>query len=130
MRASALALLSLLPLAACANFPSEQSLLQADYGAEPNGSHQDEIRAAFTDLLIDPGSARCEYGEPEPGWGTGEGGFVYGWVVWTRVNSKNQFGAFTGWKTYKVLTVDGKVHSIYRPLESDLFGNPRFQRLR
>ena len=115
---------------ACASSPSRQSLHQADYGKQPGRSHRNEIRTAFTDLLIDPGSSRYEYGEPEPGWGKDEEGFVYGWVVWTRVDSNNQFGASTGWQTYKVLTVNGEVHSIYRPLEPDVFGNPRFERLR
>lgn len=123
-------MLLLVPLTACAITPSRQSLHQADYGKQPGSSHRNEIRAAFADVLIDPASSRYEYGEPEPGWGEDKNGFVYGWVVWTRVDSNNQFGVFTGWQTYKVLTVDGEVHSIYRPLEPDMFGNPRFERLR
>ena len=127
MRASFLALSVLLPLAACAVAPSERSLQEADFGRKPNGSHRKKIRVAFGELLIDPDSARFEYGKPEQGWGEDDTGFVYGWVVWTKVDSKNQFGAFTGAQTYKVLTVGGKVHSIYRPTDP---GNQLFERLR
>jgi hypothetical protein len=120
--------LSLPLLAACRATPSEQALQQADYGAPPGGAHRDAIRAAFGDLLLDAASAQFDFESPEQGWGTAGGGFVYGWVVLTRVNSKNQFGAFTGWQDYKVLLVDDAVHSIYE-VQGDA-GNPRFRRVR
>lgn len=129
MRTTVHALLSLTVLAACSTVPGERALREADYGRQPDGAYREAIRAAFADLLLDPGSARFEYGSPERGWGSDENGFVFGWVVWTQINSKNQFGAYTGWKTYKVLTVDGRVHSIYEPQADDAFGNPRFRRL-
>jgi hypothetical protein len=129
MRAT-LAVLCSFALAACASVPSASKMESAEFGNRPGGGHQGDIRAAFGDLLIDSGSAEFQYGEPEQGWGRDDKGFVYGWVVWTQVNSKNQFGAFTGWHTYKVLTRDGAVHSIYEPTGNDLFGNPTFKRLR
>lgn len=109
--------LLLFGLLACRTAPSELALQEADYGEAPVGGHRDEIRAAFAEVLLDPASARFEYSDPEKGWGKDGLGFVYGWVVWTRVNSKNRFGAFTGWRTYKVLTVAGAVHSIYEVLD-------------
>ena len=129
MRAT-LAVLLVCGLTACASVPSASTLESAEYGGRPGGGFQSHIRTAFTDLLIDPAAAEFQYGEPEQGWGRDDKGFVYGWVVWTQVNAKNQFGAFTGWHTYKVLTRDGAVHSIYEPTGNDLFGNPTFKQLR
>ena len=114
----------------CASSPSATTLEQADYGAAPAG-HESRIEAAFESLLINPDSARFEYAQPEQGWGrtADNDDFVFGWIVMTRVNSKNQFGAFTGWRDYKVLLVDSDVHSIYSPQGNDLVGNPRYSRL-
>jgi hypothetical protein len=128
--ALALCCLAGLLLGACASKPSERALQDADYGPAPNGSMQGRIRAAFTSLLIEPDSAEFRYGEPEQGWGRDGSGFVFGWVVWTEVNSKNRFGAFTGWQGYKVLMQGGDVHSIYQPNGKLLFGNPKFRRAR
>jgi hypothetical protein len=130
MRSRALTVVALLALGACSSVPSASALKEADYGARPAGSAQNSIRAAFTPLLLDAGSAQYQFSSPEQGWGRDDNGFVYGWVFWTQVNSKNQFGAYTGWKTYKVLTQNGEVHSIYEPQGNDLFGNPKFDRLR
>lgn len=130
MRTHVLGLAVAAVLGACAAVPSNRALEQADYGSSPGGAANDHIRAAFRDLLLDAGSAEFRFGAPEHGWGRSDQGFVYGWVIWTDVNSKNQFGAFTGWQTYKVLTTNGDVHSIYRPDGNDLFGNPKFDRLR
>ncbi len=130
MRPQVLSVLTLMTLAGCSAVPSARALQQADYGAAPGNAHRDRIRTAFAQLLIDGKSADYQFDAPEQGWGRDDQGFVYGWVVWTKVNSKNQFGAFTGWKTYKVLTTKGDVHSIYEPQGNDLFGNPKFQRVR
>lgn len=128
--AAVVATITVLGLAGCANVPSESALQQANFGDEPDRNHRDRIRVAFRELLIDPSSARFKFGEPEQGWGRDDNGFVYGWVVWTEVDSKNQFGAYTGWKTYKVLLRNGEVDSVYEPAGDDMFGNPEFKRLR
>jgi hypothetical protein len=132
MRTSALCVLlvglPLLGLCACNAAPSERALQEADYGAPPASGHRDAIRAAFGELLLDPAGAQFEFDGPEKGWGTDGPGFAYGWVVWTRVNSKNQFGAFTGWQNYKVLLVEGAVHSIYE-VQGDA-NKPKFRRVR
>lgn len=130
MRIHPVPILALLALGACASVPSARALEQADYGAPPGSGHRDRIKAAFAQLLIDGAGADYRFAEPEHGWGRDEHGFAYGWVVMTDVNSKNRFGAFTGWKAYKVLTVAGNVHSIYEPKGNDLFGNPKFERVR
>lgn len=130
MRSRSALLPLLLALGACNTVPSAQALRDADYGSAPGGAVRDRIRAAFAPLLIDAGSAEYRFAEPEQGWGKDEHGFVYGWVVMTEVNSRNQFGAFTGWQTYKVLARDGDVHSIYQPAGKDLLGHPQFDRVR
>ena len=129
MRAT-LAVLCAFAIGACSTVPSASTLQSAEFGNAPAGAWQGQIRTAFSDLLIDPKGAEFQYGQPEQGWGRDDDGFVYGWVVWTQVNTKNQYGAFTGWQTYKVLTRDGAIHSIYEPTGDDLFGNPTFKRLR
>lgn len=130
MRATALATIAFMALSSCASVPSEQELQNADYGNPPGRDHQGRIRSAFESILLDPSSARFKYAAPEKGWGRGKQGFIYGWVVMTDVNSKNKFGAFTGWKTYKVLLREREVHSIYQPAGTDLFGSPEFKRLK
>ena len=128
-RATTFAAIAVIVLCSCASAPSDKALREAYYGDQPSGGYQANIRAAFEGLLIDPDSAQYKYSKPEQGWGRGNKGFVYGWVVWTQVNSKNQFNAFTNWKSYKVL-IHGAEVSIYEPAENDLFGNARFKRLR
>lgn len=122
--------LAALALAACATSPGARALETADFGAEPGSGLQSRVREAFTPLLLHPGGAEFRCKEPERGWGHDQRGFVYGYVVWTEVNAKNQFGAFTGWQAYKVLTRDGEVHSIYEPQGEDLFGKPKFRKVR
>ena len=128
-RATSFAAIAVVVLCSCASAPSDKALREAHYGDQLSGDYRGDIRGAFEGLLIDPDSAQYKYSEPEQGWGRSDKGFVYGWVVWTQVNSKNQFGAFTSWKSYKVLVREGKVHSIYEPAGNDLFGNARFKRL-
>lgn len=115
-------------LAACASAPTARALQDADYGAPPDGATDDRIRAAFAPLLLESGSADFRFASPERGWVRDGNGFTYGWVVWTQVNSKNRFGAFTGWRTYKVLTTSGAVHSIHAPKGDD--SETEFERVR
>ena len=122
--------LAVLALGACAATPGAKALETANYGPTPTASLAARIREAFRPLLLDPDQAEFRCGEPEQGWGHDQKGCVYGWVIWTDVNAKNQFGAFTGWRTYKVLTVDSEVHSIYEPEGQDLFGQPKFNKVR
>ena len=126
----AVLILTLLLLPSCANAPPSDAVLRgAQYGDAPGSDHQNKIREAFEPLLIEPGSAEFEFTEPQQGWGKDQHGFVFGWVVWTEVNSKNEFGAYAGWSPYKVLLQMGDVHSIYEPSGNDLFGYPIFKQL-
>lgn len=122
--------LSVLAFAACATSPGEKALETANYGESPGSGLESRVRAAFDPILLHADGAEFRCKEPERGWGHDQQGFVYGWVVWTDVNAKNQFGAFTGWQSYKVLTRDGEVHSIYEPQGKDLFGKPKFRKVR
>lgn len=122
--------LAALALCACATTPGAKALETANYGSAPGASLASRIREAFRPLLLDPDQAEFRARDPEQGWGHDQKGFVYGWVVFTDVNAKNQFGAFTGWRSYKVLTVDGEVHSIYEPDGVDLFGQPKFRKVK
>ena len=129
-RAPRFATIALMALCSCASVPTDKALQQAHYGDRPAGDYQGSIRSAFAGILIDPSSAQYKFTDPEQGWGRGDGGFVFGWVVWTEVNSQNQFGAFTGWQSYKVLVREAEIHSIYEPAGTDLFGNAKYNRLK
>ena len=128
---AAVLILTLFFLSSCVNAPPSDAILrEAHYGDAPGSDHQSKIRKAFEPLLIEPGSAKFEFGEPMEGWGKDQQGFVFGWIVWTEVNSKNEFGAYAGASPYKVLLKNGDVDSIYEPAGNDLFGDPIFERLR
>lgn len=108
--------------------PTQQELESASYGDRPTG-YALKIEEAFASILIEPETARFEFDSPEQGWGPARGENLFGWVVWTRVNSKNRFGEFAGWTDFKVLMADDEVVGIYRPRGAGPSGNEIFERL-
>lgn len=60
--------------------------------------------------LVDAKSAKIEWeGEPKPAdLGSGEN-HVYGWLVNFKINSRNQFGLYTGKQSHAVLLRDNRV---------------------
>ncbi len=116
-------------LCGCANAPpSQEQLDTASYGEQPS-AYEAKVKKAFTSILINPEGASYEFESPEKGWGAGDTGFRFGWVVWARVNSKNRFGEYAGWSDYKVLLYGNRVVGIYEPAGKDLFGHTVYRRL-
>ena len=70
----------------------------ADYGPPPS-NYETTIKDYLSETLKDPYSADIKYlFEPRKDW-TGLGGNKqFGYAVCARVNAKNSFGAYTGFK--------------------------------
>lgn len=57
----------------------------------------------FRDVLRDPDSAKFEFWPIKNGvWATPGGGRFYGWFMCGKLNAKNAYGGFTGYKTFLV----------------------------
>ena len=108
--------------------PTPEELAGASHGERPSG-YQAKIRASFSSILLNPDSASYEFRSPEKGWGADGASNVFGWVVWTKVNSRNRFGAYAGSTEYKVLLANDEVVGIYELSGSDEAGEPIYERL-
>lgn len=106
-------------LAACAvpfqGGPKPEDMARADFGPAPENP-QPAILAWMNDTLKDPFSANLEIlGPPEKSWWGNPGGLLYArdihycWMVKTRINAKNSFGGYIGWKFYNFFFRDGKI---------------------
>jgi|TARA_R110001599_G_scaffold214247_1_gene412274 hypothetical protein len=98
-----------LALGGCASIkPVDPDVLaSADYGSYPD-NYEATIKSYFEKTLKDPFSAQYRFQKPfkaflrkAPIMG-GEPVF-YGYMVYTKVNAKNGFGAYTGWEEYRLL---------------------------
>src|SRR5262245_204954 len=79
------------------------------YGIYPIG-YKDIIMAWLNKQLIDPDSARIEWGEEPKPSEMGKGSeAVSGYLVNFTVNARNRFGAFTGKQKHSVLIRNGEV---------------------
>lgn len=94
-------------LVGCANTASIPKGSELDYGPPPSDV-EEVVRAYMNHYLKDPFSAHIEVGTPFEGYTRkapiqGGGIAQAGWVVPVRVNAKNSFGAYTGWKQMNLL---------------------------
>lgn len=79
------------------------------YGPYPT-NYQEIAMKWLQTKLIDPASARIEWeGEPATADLGSKGQHLYGWLVKVKVNSRNQFGAYTGKQTHTLLIRNGEV---------------------
>jgi hypothetical protein len=91
-----------------------EEIANADYGRFPN-NHQDVVKSYFSNSLKDPFSARYQftsaparaYSRNAPAVGGGINRF--GYVVNVSVNAKNSYGAYVGWKNYRLLIRNDRV---------------------
>ena len=86
--------------------PSQEDLAKADYGPPPT-DYEKQIQKWMNDNLKDPFSAKMEeMSLPEKSWWGNLGALLtpreinYGWRVTAKINAKNSFGAYIGWKKY------------------------------
>ena len=114
MKAAAVAML--LSVASCSAFaqsspqPSATVANPAKYGAFPN-DYMTIVKDWLATQLLDPGSAVVEFiSQPKPAeLPTRDGKQASGYLVEFKVNSRNRFGAYTGFQKHGALIRDGKV---------------------
>ncbi len=85
----------------------------ADYGAYPK-NYESIVKSYISSTLKDPFSARFQFKKPFKAYlrnapVTGGEPSVFGYMVYANVNAKNSYGAYVGWKPYKVLIRNGNV---------------------
>jgi hypothetical protein len=106
---SALLLVALILLAACAARPTREQLATADPGPFPD-NYQELTRATFEYVLFDPFSAQYRFNAPEKGWASNSrDGIRYGWHISGLVNAKNRMGGYVGWRPFNVVIRNGRV---------------------
>ena len=87
-----------LALSGCVSAPTQQEMSSADYGPAPT-DYEATIKDYLSQALKDPYSADVKYlFEPRKDWSGLGGNKQFGYAVCARVNSKNSFGAFVGFK--------------------------------
>jgi len=110
----AILILVLIALPLFRGFSADQVQIEpgpgAAYGAYPN-NYEEIITAWLNAALVDPNSVQIRWrGEPRPGELTvGKDKQVSGFLVDFSTNSRNVFGAYTGWQKHTALIRDGKV---------------------
>jgi hypothetical protein len=76
--------------------------------------YENIVKAYWERVLVDPASAIYRFGSPVKGYSTRLGPqTVYGWLIPFEVNAKNQFGGYTGAKTYEAFFYEGRLRVIY-----------------
>ncbi len=93
------------PSPAAANVANEEK-----YGVYPI-AYRELITRWLGTQLLDPASAQIEWtSEPKPVELKGrDGGMFFGYIVEFKVNSRNQFGTYTGKQARKVYIRNGEV---------------------
>lgn len=81
----------------------------ARYGQYPIG-YKEIVTKWLGTTLLDPASAQIEWeGDPQPADLGKNGQHLYGYLVKFKVNSKNQFGGYTGKQAHGALIRNGEV---------------------
>lgn len=129
-RAGAISIVLL--LMSCASMPTQQELASADYGEYPY-SYEQIIKSYLEQRLKDPYSAEYRHIKgPEKRWAGFFGRSNYGYSVCYKINAKNSFGGFTGYKTHNFMIYNSQVvQHIYESGErSDIMGQVALDRCR
>ncbi len=92
---------SVCSISACVTVPTQQEILNADYGKYPN-DYQETVKSYMGNLLFDPYSAvYSNWRGPAQGYSGGR--FVqtaFGYRVCVDINAKNRMGGFVGNKRH------------------------------
>lgn len=103
--------------------PSTEEFNKADFGSPPQ-NYEQAIKNHMSNCLKDPFSAQYQFGQPEKAWYGKTGGLLvsrdvrYGWGVLTRVNAKNSFGGYVGWRNYAFYFRDSKLDWVITPSDN------------
>jgi len=95
-------------IAGCAYGPTQDEITYGRYGEQPDQAKAEESAKAFFETrLKDPESARYQFNPVYKGWmysNRFEGSIFYaGYILQAQVNSKNSYGGYAGWTTYRLL---------------------------
>ncbi len=94
----------------------EQPLVvsEGDHGPYPE-NHEDIVRTYFEHKLKDPFSAQYELHEPIKAYLrkapiSGGAPYIWGYIVYVRVNAKNSYGGYVGWREHRLFIRNGRIH--------------------
>jgi hypothetical protein len=114
--------------AGCAGAPTQEEISKADYGTPI--SQEDAQRQAGSFLkriLKDPDSARVDFASVAPGWFREApihgGGLKFGYMLNAKVNGKNSYGAYMGYKPYRFMFFNGTITSVYAEQNLGTYGD-------
>lgn len=109
-----LTFLIIVMLTGCVTSPSKEELYSANYGNPPKEKHVElEVKNFFKTRLIDPTSPIYNFKNPYKGWLKGKDSFIYGYWIDFTLNSKNQYGGYTGSGNYSVFFRNDTMYSVY-----------------
>jgi hypothetical protein len=95
-------------LSGCATAPSADVMAAADYGEYPQ-NYQAIVKAYVSDSLKDPDSAQYTFlNFPMRGY-WGFGGAKFGYVTCVKINAKNSFGGYTGYRINYFMIKNGAI---------------------
>lgn len=106
-------------LSACATGPpTQEEFSKADYGrVVTQGEAQPLAENYLSNRLKDPYSAQYEWGNVYKGWirhaPIHGGGLVFGYILDVKVNARNSFGGYVGFKPYRFVYKNGNIVTIY-----------------
>ena len=99
--------------------PGKEEMDKADFGPSPVG-FETLMREWLRNNLKDYDSAKIEgFTEPMKSWWGNTGALLvpreinFSWMVSVRINAKNAFGAYVGWKVYQFHFRDGKIQHVF-----------------
>jgi hypothetical protein len=106
-------------LASCATTPLEKELCRTGYGAPLTTDWRAAIRDWFHDRLKDPLSAQYQFTEPKKGYARtppNEGEkLVAGYKVIAKVNAKNSYGVYAGFRPYLFIFRNNVIVYVFGP---------------
>jgi len=111
-----LIILSLTLITSCASTSiTPDQISNANYGQPPT-NYEFDIKNLMATQLKDPESAKYDFGYPKKGYsqdGWAAGGAVhFGYIVPVKINAKNSYGGYTGYKQYQYLYSEGMVYDV------------------
>jgi hypothetical protein len=104
-------------LASCATTPLEKELCRIGYGSPLTMDWRSAIRNWFHDQLKDPFSAQYEFELPRKGYAQAPEGtkLLVGYKVIARVNAKNSYGNYVGFKPYLFIFRNNAIIYVFGP---------------
>lgn len=117
--------------------PTAEELASADYGTPISQQEAEEkAKSWLKGHLRDPSSAEYEWGTVQQGWARTapiEGGrLIWGYRLEARINARNGFGGYNGYKPYQFMFKNGELDGVWgeQTLGSGYSATPYMGRLK